>query len=131
MTTLVHASCRCCMRLTGSLTVLALSLTTPGRPKLGAALVLLFLFCCHRQSCTHKSDMLMTPSTFAFTGQTDMGTLMQVVSRQILIHLMNLMPLAAIQVWQGLEAKHWQDGRAWLTAWAELYLPTSVVILPI
>ena len=40
-----------CMDLTRSLTVLALSFTTPGRPKLGAALVLLFLFCCHRQSC--------------------------------------------------------------------------------
>ena len=67
-----------CMGLTGTLTVLALSLTTPGRPKLGAALLLLFLFCCHRQSCNHRTYLLMTPFSSASTGQTDMVTLMQV-----------------------------------------------------
>ena len=77
----MHASRRCCMEMTGSPTVLALSLTTPGRPKLGAALVLLFLFCCHRQSCNPRTHLLMNPVTSAFTRQTNTGTLMQVLSR--------------------------------------------------
>ncbi len=43
------------------LTVLLLSLTTPGRPRLGAAwLPLLFLFCCQRQSCSELTGHAMS-----------------------------------------------------------------------
>ena len=87
-----NASRLYCMELAESLTVLALSLTTPGRPKLGAALVLLFLFCCHRQSCNHRTYLLMGSFTSASSGQTDMGTLMSVVSCK---NLILIMPTAA------------------------------------
>ena len=96
-----------------SLTVLALSLTTPGRPKLGAALVLLFLFCCQRQSCNHMMTVpwplqLCIVARLDLPGHPDAGRVSPKSPRS-LVHCSYMRMAGAGCPYSGKMAKHgWQ-----------------------